>query len=1264
MKFENTNNRSCGNGEKYIFFAVLLIIFLTVFSFSLSAQDTDNMEFWFVAPDASNAHEDRPTFLMITTGDDPATVTISMPANSQFQNLFTETTKSIPANSFWKFEFSTNDQMNLVENAYTSSGTATNKGICITSTAPVSAYYQIDGTNIHQKEIFTLKGRKALGTDFYMPFQVKYGVSSTYAVDAFRQIQIVATENDTEVVIHPKRTNAIFKTPTGTINSSSTLSSRTVKLNKGQTLLWRENTRNTGGTVSITGTRITSTPGKPIAVTLFEDCLQGTSGSIDPIGDQLVPVNNLGKNYIVVKGFSNGTNAVTDNVVVVAVEDGTQVYFDNTLQTPTLNAGDHWTYDLGAGNTGKQAYYINTSKPVYCLHQSATDTEIGGALLPSLYSISGRRITFIKNNSLPVSSMFLVFRSSAQDGFILNNNVLAVAAQSVGFLDWMYAKVDLKSVSGSESICTVSNTKGSFALGYFNGSSTGTSLYGYLSAFGTFSFGTDTIYHCGDKYQFEAPYALSYDWKFNGQQISTDARFVATQSGSYSLTVNQDPYVITDKIYLKLQNFNHILSAPKRLLEYKSYNFSIELNPQKDKDNNYKTTYEWDFGEGAVVKSGTVNDREVEVYYTTSGSKQIFLTVSNLEAHCDTTIKHTVVVPEEIDVLYWKRDAVDHDWNNEENWVDAAQNQLLVVPSPETKVYLPESVTGYYPSLVEGETDWTFYGQPEVNEIVFRYGSELYYQHKLKYNKAYVNYNWGHYNNQPAAGQPAHSLENGQKLRRDVWHILAAPLKKMATGDFSLAGHPFSWQKQFQVTDGGGINVGDFSRSFPTNDIALVNDNNSIAVRMASYKNENGYRQDYLEGLTGVIEIPYFENSIVSPLYPAHNYDALAKKSYFYYFDAKTLRIINSPVGSMIRGSEAYRFVYETEENTPPSDGIYKINNIEVPENTREVMVGNPFLAPIEAVDFWEVNKNAIDKDYGYKLLSENEGIWERHDFAAGNMIPAWKAFIVTLQENISTLSFPLEPPGESAPAVAPFITNNTRSSYAAGPADDVLYVQMLRGGTRSGDAARLQHNRYADKPDIKKMILPDGHRTPEVFFISRDGKSSNLIQQYRPGEKEVAIGIKTSDVNSRLSLEFTNIAAFSASTGAGMILVDKLRNVTQDLTRNPVYLFTQQASGLDSQYVDRHRFVLQLGSDGGSEVHEDAVKGVDIMYRSGILEVTSEESINSVSVYDLFGRLVFSTPSVNLTRYSHPVSLQSKMYLVRVKTVSGKETVRKITGS
>lgn len=611
--------------------------------------------------------------------------------------------------------------------------------------------------------------------------------------------------------------------------------------------------------------------------------------------------------------------------------------------------------------------------------------------------------------------------------------------------------------------------------------------------------------------------------------------------------------------------------------------------------------------------------------------------------------------------LYWNPNAADNNWNNPLNWLDALTGgmSLGMVPLACTDVFITNvNTNAKYPSLDNNNTPTDVYGPPVCKDITFAYGSELAFQHILQYEKAFVRYNWGYYDPIPN-GMPNNIYEGSQKLNRNQWHILAAPLKSMASGDFSLAGHPFSWQRQFNVSSANSIQIGDFDKPFAANGIPLVENNNAIAIRMEAYQNQTGYRQDNLDGLKGILEFPYFENTTALPHYTAHHYDAIAKRSYFYYYDTKTLKLINSPLSSMKRAEEAYRFIYETENKGLPLGNVY-VMPIQASGSGNEVMVGNPFLAGIDAASFASANSSKIDASQGYKLLSDDGSSWIQMPFTSGNLIPAWKAFIITLQSSTSSLSFPLT----ASHTRMASIPVPTRAADGSGLKSNTLYIQALKGGTKSGDQAELRYNVSTGGESITKMVMPEGHATPEVFFIDPDKAIANLVQPLAPGQNEIGIGVKTSDVKSRLSLEFLNIPAFSASTGMSVVLLDKHLNTMQDLSRDPVYHFTQQTSGLDNQYVDKNRFALQLGIENGINGSKDVRNSIQITYLSGVLKIISDENIETVAVYDVNGHLAFVSHSVGQPQFNQPVALQGKLFLVQVKTASGKVNVKKIIGS
>ena len=117
--------------------------------------------FWFVAPDISSSLGQSPIKMYFTTYNTPSTVYLRQPANGAFVPI----TKIIPA--------FTVDSIDLTTFIASVESTPTNsiltRGIYISATTSVSVVYTIKSAT--HKEMLSLKGQKAVGTDFYTPFQ-------------------------------------------------------------------------------------------------------------------------------------------------------------------------------------------------------------------------------------------------------------------------------------------------------------------------------------------------------------------------------------------------------------------------------------------------------------------------------------------------------------------------------------------------------------------------------------------------------------------------------------------------------------------------------------------------------------------------------------------------------------------------------------------------------------------------------------------------------------------------------------------------------------------------------------------------------------------------------------------------------------------------------------------------------------------------------------------------------------------------------------
>ena len=147
--------------------AVIVLFFIAIAG-NVAAQDT---EFWFVAPHASeqevaNYPLNVPSFLAISNGS-------SQPAHVQVYHYNGGTpviyTDIIAPGEIYKIDYGDTTLVKQIENSRLTAGNVTQYGTHITSDVPVTAYYMINHPD--SRDIFTLKGRSALGTEFYVPMQ-------------------------------------------------------------------------------------------------------------------------------------------------------------------------------------------------------------------------------------------------------------------------------------------------------------------------------------------------------------------------------------------------------------------------------------------------------------------------------------------------------------------------------------------------------------------------------------------------------------------------------------------------------------------------------------------------------------------------------------------------------------------------------------------------------------------------------------------------------------------------------------------------------------------------------------------------------------------------------------------------------------------------------------------------------------------------------------------------------------------------------------
>lgn len=467
----------------------LLLLFIVIFSIcnysKLNAQvDTT---FWFAASWVTPDHaSNRPMAFHFSTFNNPTTIRLRQPASTY------DTTFLVPSNTL--FSKAVSHLLDSLESKPAANILRT--GFNITSDFPIVVVYDFLSTG-NNPETYSLKGQNGLGTEFVVPFQTIWNNRTLnqdrnndgVVTQPKQQFTVVASEDNTTLFITPRCATVGGFTPNVTYSVFLPIAGNTYTV-ENVTLITSMAGNNLAGTIV--------TSDKKIAITVSDDSVNpsGGGGCFDIMGDQIVPVDVIGRDYIVNKGFLNSGS--DESAFITATENFTTVTVDNGLAitTVTLNQGDTYQYSIT-----EQLTYIQADKKVYLLHMSGYGCELGQAILPPLSCAGSDQVSFPRTNNRSFL-LNLLCPAGSEGDFLVNGSVTTVQASDFSPVPgtsglWMGAQVNIPTnVIAQNTSNLIQNTSSLFSLGIINGTPTGGCLYHYLSVFNRQVFvvaGNDTI---------------------------------------------------------------------------------------------------------------------------------------------------------------------------------------------------------------------------------------------------------------------------------------------------------------------------------------------------------------------------------------------------------------------------------------------------------------------------------------------------------------------------------------------------------------------------------------------------------------------------------------------------------------------------------------------------------------------------------------------------------------------------------------------------
>lgn len=347
----------------------------------LSSQAQIDTAFWFAAPAVSpDAWWKEDVRLQISALGSSATVRLYQPAIAG--NAKYDTTFSIAANTtfnytLWRHKIASPLSLGFDSLEVRPVNSVVPYGLKIASSAKIRVVYTLQSRapSFFNPERFSLKGRNALGTAFLCPFS-NQGLNHTLLSDLNGDGQVTPARQRISVVASRPNTTVWFTTPCA-IAGYPANTTHSVLLVKAGDCYAIENASAATATVgnNLSGSEILAN--KPIAVTVSDDSFKGvSSGCYDLVGNQLVPVNKTGTNYVLTQTPSFTTSPA--GAYVVATQNSTQISFNNgiTTTTTTLNKGNLFYYKLTTPSAS-----LTCSAPAYCWFMTGLGCEMSGELL-------------------------------------------------------------------------------------------------------------------------------------------------------------------------------------------------------------------------------------------------------------------------------------------------------------------------------------------------------------------------------------------------------------------------------------------------------------------------------------------------------------------------------------------------------------------------------------------------------------------------------------------------------------------------------------------------------------------------------------------------------------------------------------------------------------------------------------------------------------------------------------------------------------------
>ena len=423
-----------------------------------------------------------------------------------------------------------------------------NSGLRLVAPGGEKFYVNYRGRSGSQAASLTSKGRQAMGTEFRWGGRPNWTSHNT----ASNTLGIMATQDNTTFTLSGYNPACEFRLQGNA--GGLTDDTYTFTLDANESFVFEAyNTQVSANNDGWLGARLVSNHPIVISNGGLNVGVSATSNSRDAGMDQPVPIDNLGKEYVFVRG--NG-NSQTETPVIVATQNNTQIFVNGSATAlATINDGEYFVIpesNYSQSSAGGNMY-VTTSKDAYAYQSMAGSTSIVSVGLnfvapmnclipdnvnhiPDITDAAGVSmtggITIIASTSTPDSNIVVI------DG---SGTVTKPASETItGTTDWKTFYIP--NLTGNVSV----QSTGPVAVGFI-GVNGVRGIAGYFSGFDVAPNVnlqiTGNTCLPGAQLEVVGEVFDSYQWYGDGTLIpgATSTSYTATVAGDYYVRVAKGP---------------------------------------------------------------------------------------------------------------------------------------------------------------------------------------------------------------------------------------------------------------------------------------------------------------------------------------------------------------------------------------------------------------------------------------------------------------------------------------------------------------------------------------------------------------------------------------------------------------------------------------------------------------------------------------------------------------------------------------------------